>query len=169
MSVDQTSDKQRSFNLELTVKEILTTMNNQIRLSGHTIAVDIPSDIVMHSYPGPLGQVLINLLQNAIVHGFDGVKNGSMHILARVNDQQHVVIQFKDNGLGIPEKNIKHIFDPFFTTKLGQGGSGLGLSVTYNIVSSILNGKISVESHPGEGTTFTLILPLSANSSGGVV
>ncbi|MFZ6687183.1 sensor histidine kinase [Undibacterium sp. SXout11W] len=169
VSVDQTSDKQRSFNLELTVKEILTTMNNQIRLSGHTITVDIPSDIVMHSYPGPLGQVLINLLQNAIVHGFDGMKNGAMEILARVNDQQHVVIQFKDNGLGIPEKNIKHIFEPFFTTKLGQGGSGLGLSVTYNIVSSILNGKISVESHPGLGATFTLVLPLSANSSGGVV
>ena len=56
---------------------------------------------------------------------------------------------------------MSRIFDPFFTTKLGQGGSGLGLSISYNIVTSLLGGQISVHSAPG-GTTFTLELPLTA-------
>jgi signal transduction histidine kinase len=73
-----------------------------------------------------------------------------------------VQIHFKDNGIGIKEENLKRIFDPFFTTKMGQGGSGLGLSISYNIVTSILDGQILVQSVPGTGSTFTLELPLVA-------
>jgi signal transduction histidine kinase len=75
-----------------------------------------------------------------------------------------VQIEFRDNGNGIPPQNLSRIFDPFFTTRMGQGGSGLGLSISYNIVTSILNGHITVQSttaSAASGTCFTLDLPLS--------
>jgi signal transduction histidine kinase len=72
-----------------------------------------------------------------------------------------------DNGNGIPEEHLRRIFDPFFTTKLGQGGSGLGLNIVYNIVSQILGGRVSVESRVGAGTTFVLKMPLCAPGTTG--
>jgi signal transduction histidine kinase len=64
-----------------------------------------------------------------------------------------------DDGVGIPPDNIDRIFDPFFTTRFGQGGSGLGLNIVYNIVTRMLGGKIHVESRPGEGSNFIVQLP----------
>jgi signal transduction histidine kinase len=104
---------------------------------------------------------LINLLQNALLHGFDGTKNGLMRVsAAELGDK--VQICFEDNGKGIPPAHIGRIFEPFFTTKLGHGGSGLGLNVTYNIVTSLLGGQIKVDSVIGHGTVFTLLLPIHA-------
>ena len=77
-----------------------------------------------------------------------------------------VQLVFGDNGGGIAPAHISRIFDPFFTTKLGQGGSGLGLSICYNIVTALLGGQISVHSAPG-GTVFTLDLPLEAPAARG--
>ncbi len=73
-----------------------------------------------------------------------------------------VQIRFQDDGAGILEQDLKQIFEPFFTTKRGEGGSGLGLSIIYNIVTSLLHGQINVESSVGKGTIFTLDLPLIA-------
>ena len=73
-----------------------------------------------------------------------------------------VRIVFEDDGVGVPQENMSRIFDPFFTTKRDEGGSGLGLSIIYNIVTTLLNGSIQVESEIGKGTRFTLDLPLNA-------
>lgn len=161
VAVDQASAQRRSFNLEKSTQEIVATMMNQVRQFDHVIEINIPEGIVMNSYPGSYGQVIINLLQNAIVHAFDGRRQGVMRISATTPSSDRVLIRFEDNGAGIPEENITRIFEPFFTTKLGQGGSGLGLNVTYNIVTSILGGQIKVESVVGQGTSFTLNLPLN--------
>ena len=77
-------------------------------------------------------------------------------------DREWIELAFSDNGCGIPEDNLQRIFDPFFTTRLGQGGSGLGLNITHNLVSGILGGSLSVSSVPGQGTCFVLRLPLVA-------
>ncbi len=116
----------------------------------------------MDGYPGPLGQVLINLISNAQVHAFEAMNTGEMRLTARVSPQGRVHMEFSDNGKGIAQQNLKRIFDPFFTTKLGQGGSGLGLSVVNNIVEGLLGGTIRVDSQLGVGTSFFLDLPLVA-------
>lgn len=161
VAVDQASAQARSFNLKKTTNEIIATMMNQVRQSEHQLQIDIPDNIDMHSYPGPYGQVLINLLQNAILHGFEGRKQGLMTISAQLISNDRVQIRFEDNGVGIREDNLHRIFEPFFTTKLGHGGSGLGLNVTYNIVNSLLGGTIRVDSTLGQGTVFTMELPLT--------
>ncbi|WP_338847432.1 ATP-binding protein [Massilia sp. W12] len=160
VAVDRTSAQRRVFDLQQTCHEIVATMMSQIRPSGHSITLDIPEKIRMHSYPGPLGQVLTNLINNALTHGFENGMPGQMRLCASLPASGRVLLQFSDNGKGIPQENLNRIFDPFFTTRLGAGGSGLGLNICANIVTSLLKGSLKVRSTPGAGATFTLDLPL---------
>ncbi|MBC3933901.1 GAF domain-containing protein [Undibacterium sp. CY7W] len=162
VSADQTSQQRRQFQLAQTVHEVARTLQNQILKQGHHLALDISKDIILDSYPGPLAQILTNLINNAMLHGFNGRSAGSMKIHARRHSLSQVELQFCDDGAGIPKADLRRIFDPFFTTKLGQGGSGLGLSIVHNLVTAIMGGSIEVSSTPGNGTRFRLLLPLQA-------
>lgn len=161
VSVDQASTQRRRFDLGKACHEILATMMNGVRRAGHTLALQVEPGIEMDSYPGPLGQVLINFVNNALLHAFDG-QRGSMTVSAARIDGERVHIVFRDDGRGIPPEHLARIFDPFFTTRMGQGGTGLGLNIAYNIVTTLLGGTIRVDSVVGEGTAFTLDLPLRA-------
>lgn len=162
IAVDRTTAQRRVFDVRQLMQDILATMMNQLQKLGLTVTLDAAEDIRMESYPGPLGQVLMNLINNALRHAFEGRAGGHILLSAKRTSEDRMQIQFSDNGIGIPADNLLKIFNPFFTTKLGQGGSGLGLSISYNIVTSILNGHIQAQSEPGSGTTFTLDLPLLA-------
>ncbi|NYE63776.1 ligand-binding sensor domain-containing protein/signal transduction histidine kinase [Duganella sp. 1224] len=166
VAVDQASAKRRQFNLQQASQEIVMTMKNQVRKAGHHIVLEMPDDIVMDSFPGPYGQVVINLINNALLHAFDGREGGEIRMWAVQLGADRVRVVFEDNGKGIPQEHQARIFDPFFTTKLGQGGNGLGLSITYNIVTSLLDGAIRVDSAVGVGTRFTMDLPLKASLAG---
>jgi signal transduction histidine kinase len=144
------------------VDNILLTMGPTIRKTKHAVESSIPKGISMDSYPGPLGQVLNNLINNAFLHAFEGVGQGHVMISAELAGDSHVRLSFRDDGLGIPAQHLKRVFDPFFTTKLGRGGSGLGLNIVYNLVHDALGGEIQVESEPGQGACFTVTLPLQA-------
>jgi len=162
VAVDQTSAHRRRFDLEHTVDDILLTMGPTIRRTSHQVVTQIPAQISLESYPGPLGQVLTNMVNNALLHGFEGREQGTIRIVAEMQDMDHVKITVHDDGVGIAHDNLARVFDPFFTTKLGRGGSGLGLNIAYNLVHDALGGEIQVDSTPGQGTTFTVILPLTA-------
>jgi signal transduction histidine kinase len=118
----------------------------------------------MDSYPGAIEQIISNLVENAVVHAFDGRDQCRIEIAAEITGdaQGHVILSVADNGNGIPAEHQNHIFDPFFTTRMGQGGSGLGLSIVYGLATGMLGGRISVESSPGLGARFTLDLPATA-------
>jgi ligand-binding sensor domain-containing protein/signal transduction histidine kinase len=166
VAVDQASAKRRQFDLHQATQEIVMTMKNQVRKAGHQIVLEMPDEIVMDSFPGPYGQVVINLINNALLHGFEEREGGEIRMWAVQLGAERVRVVFEDNGRGIPVEHQARIFDPFFTTKLGQGGNGLGLSITYNIVTSLLDGTIRVDSAVGVGTRFTMDLPLKASLSG---
>jgi len=162
VAVDQTSSQRRSFLLSEVVAGNVLTMQPTIKRTPFVIQQRIPEDIMMESYPGPLGQVLTNLINNAILHGYDGRNVGLVDISASQNSQGWITLNVEDHGGGIQKSDLPHIFDPFFTTKLGVGGSGLGLHIVHNIVVEILGGSIDVVSELGGGTRFTLTLPISA-------
>jgi signal transduction histidine kinase/tetratricopeptide (TPR) repeat protein len=164
VAVDRTAAHRRTFDLDEYLRQIVATMQNHLNAAGHTIEIIVTSKIVMDSYPGPLGQVIGNLINNAIAHGYNNRTGGKLRLLAESTGVDQVSIRFSDDGEGILEAHMPRIFDPFFTTKLGHGGSGLGLSISYNIVTSILGGQIAVRSQSGAGTTFTLTLPLVVES-----
>jgi PAS domain S-box-containing protein len=159
VAVDQTSEHRRSFNLHATIAEILLTLGPSLRKTSHTVEIDIPNDIVMESYPGPLGQVINNLVRNALIHAFEGRQNGVISISAKRKELDQIALRVCDDGVGIAAENLARVFDPFFTTKLGQGGSGLGLNIVYNLVTTALHGSISLDSELGHGCCFSLILP----------
>lgn len=162
VAVDQTSAQRRRFDLSETLEEVVATLRPQIKRTPHRIELAVPEGIGMASYPGPLGQVIINLVNNALVHGFEGLAAGVVRIEATSEGSDRVQVTVKDNGRGIPAEHHSRIFDPFFTTRLGQGGSGLGLHIVFNIVTRVLGGRITVTSRPGEGAAFVLDLPCVA-------
>jgi signal transduction histidine kinase len=147
------------------VAEILTTLGPTLRKTTHTVQCTIPDDITLDSYPGPLGQILTNLINNAVLHAFDGREHGVVSINAELLPDSRVRLTVQDNGRGIPEENLAKVFDPFFTTKFGKGGSGLGLNIVYNLATTSLGGSIRVDSAPDKGACFTLELPLNAQSN----
>jgi signal transduction histidine kinase len=162
VAVDRATEQRRPFDLLRTSQEVVATLQRSILLAGQRIAIDIPADIVLDSYPGPYGQVLTNLINNALLHAFGERKGGTMRLQANLTNETCVEIRFSDDGVGISDQNLKRIFDPFFTTKLGQGGSGLGMSISYNIVTALFGGTFEVSSTQGMGSCFMLRLPLVA-------
>lgn len=158
VAVDRTSAKRRRFDLDEVVAETVRTINPGIKKSGHRIEQDIAPNLVFDSYPGPLGQILSNLINNAILHGFEGRENGRILIHAHAVSDDEVCLTVEDNGIGIPESHLEKIFEPFFTTKHGRGGSGLGLNIVFNLVRDVLGGRVEVSSEAGKGTCFTLHL-----------
>ncbi len=162
VAVDRTSSQRRQFLLDTLASEILLSMSPAVRKSGCKLESSVDSNLRFDSYPGPLGQVLTNLIDNAIVHAFAGDAPGLISIKAQALESGVVSIEVSDAGQGIPSELQKRVFDPFFTTRLGQGGSGLGLHIAHNIVTGVLGGSISLHSEPGAGSTFTVTIPIQA-------
>lgn len=160
VAVDQTSDRRRVFDLAELVTDVLRSMRPSFKGRDWTIEQAIPPNLRCDGYPGPLGQVISNLVQNAVFHGFRDRMSGRIQIAAHVIESDQVVITVRDDGHGISADALGRIFDPFFTTRLGQGGSGLGLTIVHNLVTTVLCGRIEVASTPGEGACFTLTLPM---------
>jgi signal transduction histidine kinase len=162
VAVDQTSSQRRSFLLAEVIAGNLLTLQPTIKRTPFVIQQQVPAELMMESYPGPLGQVITNLINNAIVHGYEGRGEGLIAVTARLSSHGWVTLSVEDHGVGIAPADVPRIFDPFFTTKMGVGGSGLGLNIVHNIVTEILGGDIRVGSELGGGTRFTLTLPMSA-------
>ncbi|MGB1236972.1 MAG: ATP-binding protein [Pseudomonadales bacterium] len=159
VSADQVSSKRRGFDLQTIVTELLATLAPTYK--QHQLEHSIPEGIKLDSYPGSLSQVVTNLTNNALTHGYPDGEAGVIRIDAQLV-KENVLISFKDNGQGIPSANVDKIFEPFFTTKRGAGGTGLGLNIVHNIITSVLGGRIWVESAEGKGTCFFIEIPLKA-------
>ncbi len=164
VAIDQTSAQRRQFMLSEVVDEILLTLQPTFKRTLFKLHCRIPGDLKMDSYPGPLGQVLTNLLTNSLQHGFEGRASGQVDITAERQDDRRVCLEVADDGIGIAPDLMGRIFDPFVTSKLGRGGNGLGLHIVWNTVNGVLGGTISVDSTPERGTRFRIILPVVAPS-----
>lgn len=165
IAVDQVSERRRSFSLRPYILDTISLLRPQFK-GGKIILRDGDLvDVTLDSYPGPLGQVIENLVMNARIHAFDEeMAAGTITVSAHVREQGLVTIIVSDNGRGIDEAKIGRVFDPFYTTRLGQGGSGLGLTIVHNIVTGILGGEIEIFSTPGQGTRVAVTIPREAPS-----
>ena len=163
VAVDQTSEQRRVFDLKATVDQILHTLHPLFKTTGFTSEVIVPDGLMMDSYPGPLGQVITNCFNNAIIHGFEACAEGHISFTVLIIDQDWIALEIKDNGKGMPQESVNKAFDPFFTTKRGKGGTGLGLNIVFNIVTTILGGSINIHSVEGEGTSLYLRLPVNVS------
>jgi signal transduction histidine kinase len=158
IAVDQTSEARRPFALKDYVEEVVSSLQPKLKKTPISLSLDIPDDIVLDSYPGAFAQVITNLTLNCVEHAFEQDVPGAIRIHARL-DGDIVELHVEDNGKGISPDVLDRIFDPFFTTRRGQGGTGLGLNIVYNLIVKQFGGTITVTSTPGQGAHFTLRIP----------
>ena len=158
IAVDQTSEARRPFGLREYVEEVVSSLQPKLKKTPIALRINCPADIVLDSYPGAFAQVITNLTLNCVEHAFVGEQAGHIDISARL-DGELVELHVSDDGRGIAPDVLDRIFDPFFTTRRGQGGTGLGLNIVYNLIAKQFGGTIAVTSVLGEGTHFTLRIP----------
>jgi signal transduction histidine kinase len=148
---------------ECQVNDVIETSINLIQYDKKAREITMKKDLASQlpavtADCNQLSQVFVNLILNAI----DAMPQGGvLTVRSRVSGDD-IVIQFEDSGVGIPPEDLIKIFDPFYTTK--EKGTGLGLAVSYNIVKK-MNGTLTVESEVGQGTTFTVSLPVPVKES----
>ncbi len=158
VAVDQSSEQRRVIELAEYLDEILTSLHPRLKRTKHEVVVDCDPLIRVNTFPGALYQVIVNLVINSLVHGFEEIEAGRVDLAVRCVDGQ-VEIDYRDNGRGMPEAVRARIFEPFFTTKRGQGGSGLGMHIVYNLVTQMLGGTVTCDSVQGEGVRFLVKFP----------
>ncbi len=162
VAIDQTTDSRRNFDLSQVIEDVLVMVEPSFKHTPFKIETDLSHDLEMSSYPGALGQVLTNLLMNALVHGFEGRDHGTVRVSCRPAEHEQVELIVEDDGRGMDASIVRKIFDPFFTTKLGKGGSGLGMHIVHNIITNVLGGQIEVQSTPDKGSRMIMLMPRSA-------
>jgi signal transduction histidine kinase len=162
VGADQVSEQRRRFDAGHTVAEVLDTLRPSLRTKAQQLVLDLEGGLWMDSYPGALGQVVINLVNNAFLHAFDGREHGTVQVLLRPQPDRHVGLEVVDNGNGMPREVCDRLFQPFFSTKIGHGGTGLGINIVDELVRKTLGGTLTVHSAIGEGSRFFIRLPLSA-------
>ncbi len=159
VAVDQSNENRRQFHVLQLMNEVLLSLRPTLKKTNHQIELVCDPTLEIDSKPGPINQILINLIMNSLIHAFDQTEHGLIKIAVTVKDSR-CFVHYSDNGGGVPEHIKKRIFDPFVTTKRGEGGSGLGMHLVYNLVTQALNGKISLESSLGQGVDIWFDFPV---------
>ena len=159
VAADQASGERRKFDMDEWLQDLVTSLSPVLRKTKHELTVECPPGISLDTYPGALGQVLTNLLTNAIAHAYDEGQAGRLAIRVSEPRPETVRIVFSDDGRGIPQDNIGKVFDPFFTTGRSAGNTGLGLHIVYNLVTNRLQGRINLYSKVDKGSRFTIDIP----------
>jgi signal transduction histidine kinase len=157
VAVDQSSEEQRTFNLKQYLSEVLIPLKPKLRTTHHQVEIRGNEAIALNSYPGALSQIITNLVMNSLTHAYSPEDAGHL-VFDFKQEGEQIILEYSDDGKGIPKEHLSKIFDPFFTTKRGQGGSGLGLHIVYNLVTQKLNGTIECESQVGVGANFIIKL-----------
>lgn len=158
VAVDQTSEQRRVFDLRNYLEELTTSLHPALKKAHAVVDVDCAEGIQMDSYPGLLSQVLTNLTMNALVHAFAPGQSGRIGLTVSCVEGK-VYMVFGDDGGGIAPEHLGRVFEPFFTTRRGQGGSGLGLHIVFNIVTKQLGGSIVVRNLVPHGACFEIVIP----------
>ncbi|MEO1429573.1 MAG: ATP-binding sensor histidine kinase [Cyanobacteria bacterium J06633_8] len=159
VAVDSSNLEKRKFAIKPYIQEILSSLAPKFKPTALTCTVEGENDVEIDTYPGAVAQIVTNLVMNSLNHAYQSGEKGQLHFQIQ-QQQDTVLIEYSDDGCGIPSENLTKIFEPFFTTARNEGGTGLGLHIVYNLVTQKLQGKIDVKSQVDLGTIFIIALPL---------
>jgi len=160
IAVDQTSHECRIFNVNSYLKAIVNALRPQTKRHVKKVLIDCTETLEVQNFPGPLSQIITNLITNSVKYGFDGITDGLIAIKVTL-EPDFITILYQDDGKGIPAHLHKKIFEPFYTTGRNDGGSGLGLHIIYNIIVQLFKGTIICRDGEGGGVIFEITLPLN--------
>jgi signal transduction histidine kinase len=158
VAVDQTSDKIRLIIVSEYIDNIIQSLHPKLKKTNHSIKVHCDESIEISSHPGAIAQIMINLIINSIIHGFEDINRGQITINISLHEQT-LHLDYNDNGHGLTEEGIKKLFIPFYTTKANQGGTGLGAHIIHNLVVDTLNGCIQVQNRSDGGLSYHIEFP----------
>ncbi|SFD14633.1 sensor histidine kinase [Pseudoalteromonas denitrificans] len=160
IAVDQNSETQREVNLTEYITEVMNSVKPLFTNKNISVVIHGPELLKITTYPGPIYQIITNLVNNSVIHGFEGLDKGILRIEISILEGK-ICMNYFDNGIGMEIYMLQHIFDPFVTSKRNQGGSGLGMNIVYNLVSQILKGEIKCFSSPGSGLEVQMRFPIN--------
>ncbi|TWI77357.1 PAS domain-containing protein [Desulfobotulus alkaliphilus] len=160
VAVDQTSNQCRHFRLKAHLEDILLSLSPRLRHTRQKVFILCREDLMLFQNPGAISQIVTNLILNSVTHAFDPQNEGEIHFDIHTSGDM-VEIIYRDNGRGVSPQTLRHIFDPFYTTARGEGGTGLGMHITFNLVTQTLKGSISCESPENGGIRFLIRFPVS--------
>jgi len=159
VAVDQSSNELRTINLSQYIHSIILSLKPRLKRSKVDIKVDCNENISLDVNAGAISQIISNLIINSIKHGFNETDEGKILIEA-YEKNKNIIIRYRDDGIGMDNEALTQLFEPFYTTKRGEGGSGLGTHLVYNLVTSSLKGKLDVQSKVGKGLAYLIKFPI---------
>jgi len=157
VAVDQSSEDRREFELQSYIEELIQSLRSQFKQGNHSIHLTSSSKIHLNNFPGVIAQIMTNLIMNSLNHGFKNKTHGEIFIALTIENNE-IVIDYRDKGVGLSEQQREKVFEPFYTTARSTGGSGLGMSISYNLITSKLNGTINCL-RSSEGAHFRITFP----------
>lgn len=163
VAIDQVSEAYRDVNLGRYLNEIVNSLSQELKKKNVEIRIMCEDEISLWIHAGAIYQTALNLIMNSLRHGFEGRESGMIDITAlRIskNEQAWIRLRYRDYGVGMTADVLEHIYDPFFTTKRDAGGSGLGMSIVYDLVTQTLGGTIECSSAEQAGTEFIIEFPV---------
>ncbi|ATP07290.1 sensor histidine kinase [Aeromonas salmonicida subsp. pectinolytica 34mel] len=163
VAVDQSSEARYNFSLADNLHQVVVSLGHKLKKAQCEVDIQCDPKLSIFSFPGSFTQIYSNLILNSINHGFDNWDKPKKITIKVEQEGEELLINYSDNGRGIPPEILPRIFDPFVTSKRGQGGSGLGTHIIYNLVVQLLKGRISCASEPGNGAQFHIRLPIQHN------
>jgi len=161
VATDRSRIERRLFDLGELTEQVLVGLRPELRRRDLVLKIDCEPGLSMDSLPGPYGLVLSNLVHNSIVHAFPDHRTGAITVEAGASGNDGVELVIADDGCGMSPETRRQAFDPFFTTRRREGATGLGLHIVHSMVVDQLEGRLSLTSEPGRGTTVRIILPRS--------
>jgi len=159
IAIDQCSNRVIEIDLRHYLDTILISLRPRLKRLDHVIKIKIPTGVLITTQPGALSQVMINLINNSMLHGFEGIDIGEVLIAHHIN-QNALHLEYSDNGNGIEKVVLDRIFEEYFTTKAGAGGNGLGMAIVKKLVEEELGGSISMKSTVNRGVKIDISIPL---------
>ncbi len=169
VAVDQSSLETREFSLLPYIEEVLVSLQPKLKQTRHRVELQGEGKLTVKTVPGALSQIITNLVMNSLAHGYDS-EDVAGTITIRVSHKiNNAIIYYSDDGKGMNRDTASRIYEPFFTTSRRTGGSGLGLSIVFNLVTQTLGGSIKCQTEVGKGTIFEIIFPVDQKLEPGVV
>jgi two-component system NtrC family sensor kinase len=166
VSVDQTSEAQRTFLLKEYMEEVIVSLGPALKKNKHLVTIECDSQLELFSFPGAFSQIMTNLVMNSLNHAYEPGEAGNLTF--RIKRTKNIVqFAYSDDGKGMPRHVLEKIFDPFFTTSRVKGGTGLGMNIVYNLVTQSLGGTIQAFSTVGSGTLFEIEIPIEEEPTHG--
>lgn len=162
-AVDHSDQSIHIFNLDESIKQLILSLKPELAKADVDVGLNTPSQLSIYSYPSAWLQIISNLILNSCKHAFDGIEHRSITIDMSI-DNEDLIINYTDNGNGINKEHLDKVILPFYTTARGKGGTGLGMSIVYNLISEQLKGTMTIDSDIGKGIKVNIVCPLIAQN-----